>query len=457
MEELLKQAAVIRDETDESKNTAERVGTLFIDIIEKMGLIVPSESIDGDSLQFTADAKSVKLVFSALDGNGNRVNKELSVPVATLQKAGVMSPELLASMQKSVSDALGAVTTEQKDRGDADTKLRNDIDAINKKIGEPNGIAPLNKDGKVSSENLPESMGLGELETEAFPGNRGKNLEDVIGNIPSSLMLPGSLSTNISAADFLIEYQIKDKNTGKVESGRLVLPMVTIEKAGIMSAEDKAALDKLKNSGGGGSGSGFYDVTKQHPLENGFYTLTTAVAALETADVPDGKKPGLIITFEVSSGTWEDYRFSGTDISTFLTPASWERHGGGDAIKGVSVNGETLVPDGTGKVNLEIEQQETDATLDEESTNAIQNAPVAAKFKEIEGSSLFTSDVTENEDNTVTVALKNKSGENVTEFTIPAGKGGGGEVTGTTTKIALTSSVDNPIIKEGGSAVLSYS
>ena len=202
MEELLKQAAVIRDETDESKNTAERVGTLFIDIIEKMGLIVPSESIDGDSLQFTADAKSVKLVFSALDGNGNRVNKELSVPVATLQKAGVMSPELLASMQKSVSDALGAVTTEQKDRGDADTKLRNDIDAINKKIGEPNGIAPLNKDGKVSSENLPESMGLGELETEAFPGNRGKNLEDVIGNIPSSLMLPGSLSTNISAADF---------------------------------------------------------------------------------------------------------------------------------------------------------------------------------------------------------------------------------------------------------------
>ena len=72
-------------------------------------------------------------------------------------------------------------------------------------------------------------------------------------------------------------------------------------------------------------------------------------------------------------------------------------------------------------------------------------------------SSLFTSDVTENEDNTVTVALKNKSGENVTEFTIPAGKGGGGEVTGTTTKIALTSSVDNPIIKEGGSAVLSYS
>lgn len=457
MEELLKQAAVIRDETDDYKNTAERVGTLLVDIINKMGLIVPSESIDGDSLQFTADSTSVKLIFSALDGNGNRVNKELQLPVVTLQKAGVMSPDLLTSMQNAVNNAVKAVTVEQRDRGEADTKLQNNIDAISQKIGKPNGIAPLDKDGKVPAENLPEPLGLGEQETEAFPGDKGKNLEDVVGNIPSSLILPGSLSTNISAADFLIEYQVKDKDTGKVETGRLILPMVNSEKAGIMSAEDKAALDKLKNDGGGGSGSGFYDVTKQHPLETGFYTLETAVAALATAEVPDGQKPGLIITFEVSAGTWEDYRFSGTDISTFLTPASWERHGGGDAIKGVSVNNETLVPDETGKVNIEIERQETDATLDEESTNAVQNAPVAAKFKEIEGSSLFSSDVIENEDNTVTVALKNKAGESVTEFTIPAGKGGGGEETGSTTKIALTSSVDNPIIKEGGSSLLTYS
>lgn len=216
---------------------------------------------------------------------------------------------------------------------------------------------------------------------------------------------------------------------------------------------------KWTNFGGSGStfGAGFYNVTLLHPLPSGFYSKDTAVAAVSSAEIPDEQKPGMIITFEISSGKWEDYRFSGTDISTFLTPASWERHGGGDAIKGVSVNGETLVPDETGKVNLEIEQQETDATLDEESTNAIQNAPVAAKFKEIEGSSLFSSDVTENDDNTVTVALKNKSGENVTEFTIPAGKGGGGEETGNTTKIVLTSSVDNPVIKEGGSAVLSYS
>lgn len=459
MEELLKQAAVIRDEVDDDKNTAERVGTLFIGIIQKMGLIVPSESIDGDSLRFTADALSVKLAFSALDGAGNRVNKEIAIPVATAQRAGVMSPELLTSLQTSVSTALRAVATEQKDRGDADTKLQNSITEINNKVGKNGGIAPLDKEGKVPTDNLPEPLGLGELESEAFPGDRGKKLEQVIENVPAAILLPSSLSTNVSASDFLLEYQVKDKDTGKTETGRLILPMVTQDNAGIMSAEDKQTLDKLKNSGGGGgSGSGFYDVTKLHPLESGFYTLTTAVAALETAEIADGAKSGLIITFEVSAGTWEDYRFAGTDISTFLTPASWERHGGGDAIKGISVNGVSLVPDGTGKVNLEIEQQETDATLDEESTNAIQNAPVAAKFKEIEGSTLFSSDVVENEDNTVTVALKNKTGDEVTSFVIPAGSGGGGGgETGTTTKIALTSSVDNPIIKEGGSAILTYS
>ena len=258
MEELLKQAAVIRDETDDYKNTAERVGTLLVDIIKKMGLIVPSESIDGDSLQFTADSTSVKLIFSALDGNGNRVNKELQLPVVTLQKAGVMSPDLLTSMQNAVNNAVKAVTVEQRDRGEADIKLQNNIDSISQKIGKPNGIAPLDKDGKVPAENLPEPLGLGEQETEAFPGDRGKKMEDVVGNIPSSLMLPGSLSTNISADDFLIEYQVKDKDTGNVEAGRLILPMVNSAKAGIMSAEDKAALDKLKNDGGGGSGSGAF-------------------------------------------------------------------------------------------------------------------------------------------------------------------------------------------------------
>lgn len=405
--ELLEVAAQIKENELPESNTHELVGGFLRDLIEC--LRTDSGVSDEQIGAFKELVEDEALIRKDEDGKLNKLIEELT---------------------KLVNNAV-------KDAGDAKETSTN----LKSTIGKADGIAPLDGEGKLPEANLPDS--LGDLKTQ-------------LENIPA-VILPESLGTNVLSAELQITFRVKDKTDGGVEDKQLSLPMASSRGAGIMSAEDKVALDKLKNDGGGDSGSGFYDVTKQHPLETGFYTLDTAVAALATAEVPDGQKPGLIITFEVSAGTWEDYRFSGTDISTFLTPASWERHGGGDAIKGVSVNNETLVPDETGKVNIEIEQQETDATLDEESTNAVQNAPVAAKFKEIEGSSLFSSDVIENEDNTVTVALKNKAGESVTEFTIPAGKGGGGEETGSTTKIALTSSVDNPIIKEGGSSLLTYS
>lgn len=89
----------------------------------------------------------------------------------------------------------------------------------------------------------------------------------------------------------------------------------------------------LVKASGGGSGSGFYNVTQLHPLPSGYYTKETAVAALAGADIADEAKPGMVITFEAGAGKWEDYRFEGTDTSSFLTASAWNRYGGGDAIK----------------------------------------------------------------------------------------------------------------------------
>ena len=90
-------------------------------------------------------------------------------------------------------------------------------------------------------------------------------------------------------------------------------------------------------SGSGGSGSGFYNVTKEIPLPGGYYTKETAVAALAGADIDDDDKQGMIITIEVSAGKWEEYRFEGTDTSSFLTASAWNRYGGADAIKKITV------------------------------------------------------------------------------------------------------------------------
>lgn len=211
----------------------------------------------------------------------------------------------------------------------------------------------------------------------------------------------------------------------------------------------------LVEASGSGSGSGFYNLTIEQPLASGYYTLETAIAALANADIDDEAKPGMIITFEVSAGKWVDYRFCATSIDNFLTVASWEEYGGGK-IKQLSVNGQTVTPDAEGKVNIVIDEQEVDETLDASSTNPVQNSTVTAKFNEVDAATVFgmSAEVSDDE-STVRLALTNKSGAEIAAVDIPAGSGGsGGDAS--TTKIVLNASVDNPIIKEGGSAKLTY-
>ena len=211
----------------------------------------------------------------------------------------------------------------------------------------------------------------------------------------------------------------------------------------------------LVEASGSGSGSGFYNLTVEQPLSSGYYTLETAIAALANADIDDDAKPGMIITFEVSAGKWVDYRFCASSIENFLTVASWEEYGGGK-FKQISVNGQTITPDAEGKVNIVIDEQEVDETLDASSTNPVQNSTVTAKFNEVDAATVFdmSAEVSDDE-STVRLALKNKSGAEIAAVDIPAGSGGGGG-DASTTKIVLNASVDNPIIKEGGSAKLTY-
>jgi len=315
--------------------------------------------------------------------------------------------------------------------------------------GSSSGIAPLDENKKVPYANLP----AGEEENELFPGDRGKDLETKVENLPDSVVDSDSIIINPLESTVDIEYRTKSKD-GKITDGKKTIPAATEQKAGVMTAEDKQILNKVKD--GGGSGSGFYDVTRLHPLEEGYYTLSSAVPALKDAEIADNKKAGLIITFEVSSGKWEDYRYAGTTLSTFLNPASWERHGGGDSVKGITVNGVGQPKDGDGNVNLQIDKVEVDETLDPDSTNPVQNAAIAARLAELEASTVFSLDSEVDEEaNTVTLSLRNKSGAEIASTEFTGGTGGGGE-SGNATKIILTSGVDHSIIKEGDGAILTW-
>ena len=217
---------------------------------------------------------------------------------------------------------------------------------------------------------------------------------------------------------------------------------------------------ELAESLGGGSGSGFLDITKEFPLEEGFYTLETAVAALaEYGDVKDEDKPGKIITFEVSAGKWEDYRFEGTSISKWNVPTAWKRFGGADAIKRVVITqggkSITLLADENGQISFEIPNNEVDQSVNEGSTNAVSGNAVAAEFKKAAqtyGVALQLNEIGEGDNKVFTISLLSSSGEVLS--TTDQFSGGGGSTA--TTKIVLTRVTPNKTIKVGDEVKLTY-
>lgn len=65
--------------------------------------------------------------------------------------------------------------------------------------------------------------------------------------------------------------------------------------------------------------SNVYNLTVQVPLGSGYYTLSTAIAAVAAGI----RKKGLTITFESAVDVWETYQFTGTSTATWTTVAQW--------------------------------------------------------------------------------------------------------------------------------------
>ncbi|MDR0937996.1 MAG: head-tail adaptor protein [Mediterranea sp.] len=251
-------------------------------------------------------------------------------------------------------------------------------------------------------------------------------------------------NANEAAASAIRKITVKDKDGETLEE---------------LTPDEEGNADLTMN--GGGSGSGFYNVTHEIPLESGFYTKETAVAALADADIADGDKPGMIITFELSAGQWIDYRFEGTDVSTFATPAAWNRYGGGDAIKKITVTTGTstteLTPNENGEVSMEIPEVTIDETLDENSTNPVMNKAIAAAIAGLNanfGASLVLNVIGEGDDVAYSLSLLDPNGNVLSTTETFTGGGGGGIAVGT--KVVLTRVTQNPTVKFGDRVWLQY-
>ena len=212
-------------------------------------------------------------------------------------------------------------------------------------------------------------------------------------------------------------------------------------------SDEEENLVEISGSGGGNT----YNVTEQVPLESGYYTLETAIAAVEGK----ARAKGRCITYETAQGKWETKQFKGTNIESWEQAASWEDFGGDGTVKSVTLNGKKLEPGEDGNVAITISETEVDESLNVSSTNPVQNAAVAAKLMEIEASTVLGMNAELSDDGSVRLALTNKSGAEIASADIPAGSGGGGG-DASTTKIVLDAAVSKTIIKEGDSAMLTW-
>lgn len=416
------------------------------------------------------------------------INKEVTdrnnaITSAINKEVSDRNSAINAAISKEVTDRNNAIAAEAKIRQEADNVLKKSVDDIKDNMGRY-GFLRGGEYMKTSEESItlqafcPNGTPLVE-DNATFQGatqfNAGlltatdkRNLDEVVKKTDAIIKCDGQLeSGETTSVDGLY---LQENAKGKVTN-------LTLVKSGVASTVTPETgkfylynnlyygytgkeLIPIGGGTGNGSGSGFFNVTKEIPLSEGYYTLATAVEALQNADIDDEQKSGMIITFETSDGVWDDYRFVGTDITTFFEPSAWEEYGGKGAVKKITVSRGAatteLTPDKSGNVNLDIPVMEVDETIDENSTNPVQNKVIAVELKGISGkygAALRLNTIGEGDEKAYSLSLLTEEGEELSTTETFTG-GGGGSVA--TTKITLTRLTPNPTVKNGDTVELSY-
>ena len=108
---LLAQAAVIRDATEEHENTAVRVGTMFVDFIQACLAVLPSEIIDAAGITASTSETNFVVRYRVTDEEGNTSNRSITIPAASSENAGLLTPEQLTQVN-SVASSISSVLTQ---------------------------------------------------------------------------------------------------------------------------------------------------------------------------------------------------------------------------------------------------------------------------------------------------------------------------------------------------------
>lgn len=91
IQSLKTQAATVRDATGAGENTALRVGSLLVSLVDALASM-PAESLDATSIATTADASSIVIAIDLTAPDGSTSSKRISLPIVSSSSAGLMAP-----------------------------------------------------------------------------------------------------------------------------------------------------------------------------------------------------------------------------------------------------------------------------------------------------------------------------------------------------------------------------
>lgn len=105
---LLERAIEIRDEVTESQNTAERVGGVLVEVVEKHTALEPRvDEVESRSDDMLRDVDRIDLLTEAIDENVtllNKKNAQQATEIAALKSADTTLQQELANHQSTLND-----------------------------------------------------------------------------------------------------------------------------------------------------------------------------------------------------------------------------------------------------------------------------------------------------------------------------------------------------------------
>ena len=320
-DELLPLAAQVRDATEEYENSSNRIGSLFVAILEGLVSSVPATAIDADSINYELEENGYLISMNKRESDGTITPIEILIPLATQTSSGLFTPKILQSINNGINSAMSIAGSASKAAQGAQDKANSAYDKA---------------DGLITSLGLLQEK-LTELETAISTSAAVGNIFNVSAEVPIAgyYTLCDTVNPQLSAVHVAWE-------KGKAVNGLIISFEISagvwktyqyIGKAKDITQEAWIFPDNWADFGSLAAGSeNFIIVDNIIPRGEGYYTIGAALEALRNYELQTGvvyRKEGLVISYRTAERTFETMQFTGSLNDIYSAPELWKSFGSG--------------------------------------------------------------------------------------------------------------------------------